>query len=142
LTPVTKIVKKKKRIKLNSILNDILTSRPDEEILEKYQLTKLQLSKVYSRLYQLGLLSEEDLERRIELRGASDISHIPLAQLPPTMDHFTCESCGYLSRRHFTQCPECSAINLRKISASKGYGLVRSMGQFNAIMDAYASTGA
>jgi Fe2+ or Zn2+ uptake regulation protein len=138
---VIKIIKKKKRIKLNSILRDILSEMSDEQILEAYQINKLQLSKVYSRLYQLGLLSEEDLEKRIELRGARDISHIPLAQFPPTMDHFVCEDCGYVSRRHFTQCPECSAINLRKITAKKGYGLVRSMSQFNAILEAYASAG-
>lgn len=142
MSSYTKVIKVKKRIKLKSILQDLLSDMTDERIMISYDLNKLQLSKVYSRLYHLGLLSEEDLERRIDLRGAKDISHIPLAAFPITTDHYYCEMCGFVSRRHFTKCPDCQAINLRKITAEKGYGLVRSMSQFQRIVEAYASSGA
>ena len=110
ITKITKIVKTRE------ILNDILAEVSDEALLDKYSLCWEQLAKVYSKLFYGGLLTCEDLCRRIELRSGGNASHIPLAEIHGSVKVYECHTCGFTSHLHFSACPRCREINLRRLT--------------------------
>jgi rubrerythrin len=113
LVKVTKITRV---FKVGEVLNDILTEMSDEELLEKYRISTKQLEKVYCRLFYGGFLTSEDMIRRIELRHGKDASHIPFAELPDSGVTYECSICGFISSQHFSTCPRCRQLNLRRLT--------------------------
>ena len=97
------------------ILRDLNSPKTDEELLEHYQLTWPQLEKIYSRLFHGGFLSEEDLMRRLEMRSGKAASHIPFARMQNSTRRYYCSFCGFDSPHHFSTCPRCSGVNLRRL---------------------------
>ncbi len=112
---VVTITKTMKVLKVRDIVQDLESDRTDEEILEKYRLTWTQLSKIYSKLYHRGHIDIEDLFRRAQMRGAKDASHIPLVKLDEPKRVYSCIHCGFRSEAHFSTCPRCAGINLRRL---------------------------
>jgi hypothetical protein len=110
---MTKVVR---TVKVREILRDMLAELPDEALLEKYQLNWKQLGKIYTKLFYGGLLSDELMLTRIELRQGKDASHIPLVQIDGSGTIYECLVCGYISALHFSECPRCRQINLRRLS--------------------------
>lgn len=108
-TKITKV------LRVKPLVADILSDMSDEELLNKYHLRWDQLEKVYHRLFHAGYLSREDMLRRIELRAGQDASHIPYAELSSGGDLFLCVVCGFTSREHFSLCPRCNEVNLRRL---------------------------
>jgi len=102
-------------IRVSEILADILCSLSDEEILLKYQLTWKQLEKVYAKLFHGGYLSRDEMATRVALRSGRDASHIPFADFADTATIYECTICGYTSGRHFSECPRCRQVNLRRL---------------------------
>ncbi len=110
---MTKIVR---TFKVREILRDMLTDMTDEALLRKHALSWKQLGKIYTKLFYGGYLSDKDLLARIELRRGKDASHIPLVQIDSAGTAYECLVCGYISASHFSQCPRCSQINLRRLT--------------------------
>jgi hypothetical protein len=110
---MTKIVR---TFKVREILGDMLANMTDEALLLKYALSWKQLGKIYTKLFYGGYLSDEDLLVRIELRRGRDASHIPLVQINTSGSVYECLVCGYMSALHFSECPRCHQINLRRLS--------------------------
>lgn len=110
VTKVTRV------LKVSGILRDILSDMSDEELLDKYSLSWIQLEKIYTKLYYGGYLSKEELVRRVELRYGQDSSHIPLADLECADAVYSCEICGFASPLHFSACPRCRQLNLRRLT--------------------------
>lgn len=115
-TRVLTIRKKTKVVRVSEILKDIISDMDDEELLEKYHLTWTQLGKIYSKLFHGGFLETRQMLRRIELRLGRNSSHIPFAEMP-SYKSYKCRLCGFRSRLHFTACPKCGEINLRRLTA-------------------------
>jgi len=115
IVTVTKVTRV---LKLVDILNDILSDMGDEELLAKYGLSWRQLEKVYSKLFYGGLLAKEDMIRRMELRCGRDASHIPFVEIEDMGRVYECEVCGFASPFHFTSCPKCRQVNLRRLSSA------------------------
>jgi hypothetical protein len=113
---IIKVTKVTRMVRIADVLNDILTDVHDEDLLEKHNLTWKQLQKVYAKLFHAGYLEREDMERRIELRCGRDPSHIPFAEILHSEALYECEVCGYWSIFHFTICPRCSQINMRRLT--------------------------
>jgi ribosomal protein L40E len=112
-------VKKVTRVlRIADIVRDMLSDVTDEELLEKYSLDWTQLRKVYCKLFYGGVLTKEQLVRRVELRSGSDSSHIPLADIEEVDRVYTCEVCGFASPWHFSACPRCHQVNLRRLKIS------------------------
>ena len=112
---VVKVTKVKRVIKVSDILRDLLNDVSDETILRKYRLTWLQLEKIYAKLFHAGFLSKQEMETRIELRSGHDASHIPYADLGEAGEVYECSVCGFASSRHFSACPRCREVNLRRL---------------------------
>jgi hypothetical protein len=110
---MTKVVR---TVKVREILDDMLVDLSDEALLEKYHLNWEQLGKIYTKLFYGGFLSDVDLLTRIDLRQGKDASHIPLVQIDTYGTIYECLVCGYISFLHFSQCPRCRQINLRRLS--------------------------
>jgi hypothetical protein len=102
-------------LRVKALVKDLLSDLSDEEIMAKHDLRWDQLEKVYHRLFHSGYLSRGDMLRRIELRDGQDASHIPYAELVDTDRVFLCAICGFSSRKHFSMCPRCSEVNLRRL---------------------------
>jgi predicted amidophosphoribosyltransferase len=115
LVKVTKITRV---FRVAEILGDLLTEATDEELLEKYKINLKQLEKIYCRLFYGGFLDKDDMIRRIELRLGKDASHIPFAELPDAGATYECEICGFASSQHFSACPRCRQLNLRRLTRS------------------------
>lgn len=113
MVTVTKITR---MLKVADILGDMLSDVTDEELLEKYSLDWEQLQKVYSKLFYGGFLERRELRRRSRLRAGKPTSHIPLADFDDPGRVYECTICGYTSRLHFSECPRCRQINLRRLS--------------------------
>jgi hypothetical protein len=110
------IIRKVSRlIPISEILRELKSDTTDEELLERYQLTWSQLEKIYSRLFHGGLLSEEDLARRLEMRSGKAASHIPFVRMENVSRMYHCSFCGFDSAYHFSTCPRCSGVNLRRL---------------------------
>ncbi len=110
------MIKKVSRlIPTDEILRDLNSDKTDEELLDRYQLTWPQLEKVYSRLFHGGYLSEDDLVRRLEMRSGKSASHIPFARMENSTRMYSCSFCGFDSPHHFSTCPRCSGVNLRRL---------------------------
>lgn len=110
---VTKITR---LLKVYDILADMLLDVSDEELLVKYALDWRQLEKVYCKLFYGGFLEREHLRRRSRLRAGKPTSHIPLAEIEDSGRVYECTICGYTSRLHFSACPRCRQINLRRLT--------------------------
>lgn len=110
---VTKVTR---LLKIADILQDILSAVSDEELIQKYELSWKQLGKVYSKLFYGGYLSKEELSSRIELRSGRDCSHIPLVDIQDFEHEYECQICGFSSPLHFSACPRCRQINLRRLT--------------------------
>jgi len=115
MVKIRRITKVARLIKIREIICDLKSDITDEELVEKYDLTWNQLSKVYTRLFYSGYLKKEDLVRRLEMRSGRASSHIPLAQMDHGGTGYECSVCGYSSLMHFSACPRCHRINLRRI---------------------------
>lgn len=102
-------------LRVKALVRDILSDMSDEELLAKHDLRWDQLEKVYHRLFHAGYLSREDMLRRIDLRAGQDASHIPYAELSSANSVYLCGICGFSSLEHFTRCPRCSEVNLRRL---------------------------
>ncbi len=97
------------------ILRDLNANMTDEELLQRYQITWLQLEKIYSRLLHGGYLSEDDLVHRLEMRSGMAAAHIPVARLENGSRRYHCSFCGFASAHHFSACPRCNGVNLRRL---------------------------
>ena len=112
---VVTITKTTKLLKVRDVVQDLESDKSDEEIREKYGLTWKQLTKVYSKLYHRGYIDIEDLFRRVQMRGTRDASHIPLVTLDEPQRTYNCIYCGFRSQAHFSTCPRCAGVNLRRL---------------------------
>jgi hypothetical protein len=112
---VVRVTKVKRIIKVSDILRDLLNDVSDESVLAKYRLTWLQLEKIYAKLFHAGLLSKQEMETRIELRSGKNASHIPYADVAGVAEMYECTICGFSSSRHFSACPRCHQVNLRRL---------------------------
>lgn len=117
------VTKTTRLLKVADILRDMQSSMSDEELLERHSLSWSQLEKVYSKLFYGGHLGKDELMRRIELRSGKDCSHIPLVDIYDADEVYLCEVCGYISGLHFSLCPRCRQINLRRLSRRFLYGV-------------------
>jgi hypothetical protein len=112
---VVKVTKITKMLKVSDILNDMLSDVADEDLLIKYGLGWEQLEKVYLKLFYGGFLETDQLRRRSRLRAGKPTSHIPLAEFEDPGRVYECLICGYTSQLHFSACPRCRQINLRRL---------------------------
>jgi rubrerythrin len=111
------IVKTTVVLKVSELILDMAADVSDEELLEKYSLSWNQLRKVYEKLYYGGYMNKADLEERYQLREGKSASHIPFAEMSDGDDKvYECQICGYMSHLHFSSCPRCHHINLRRLA--------------------------
>jgi len=129
---IVTLTKTTRLIKVADVLGDILSGVPDEELLLKYSLNWKQLNKVYSKLYYGGYVSEEEMALRIEMRSNGDVSHIPAVNVEHSRGFYECKTCGFSSVFHFSECPNCKQINLRRLRVRNGRFPVTSIGNFAA----------
>ncbi|MGB6063175.1 MAG: hypothetical protein WBG50_00080 [Desulfomonilaceae bacterium] len=113
---VVKVTKVTKLLKVSEILGDMLSDVTDEELLEKYRLSWKQLEKIYSKLFYGGFLDRDQLRRRSRMRAGRPAFHIPLAEIDNPGTIYECLICGYSSLLHFSVCPRCRQINLRRLT--------------------------
>jgi hypothetical protein len=113
---VLTVTKTTRVLKVREILSDMLSDLPDEEIMEKHGLHWEQLEKIYAKLYYGGYLGKEDVTRRVELRRGKDAAHIPFAQIEDGGTLYECSVCGFISSLHFSTCPRCREVNLRRLT--------------------------
>jgi lipopolysaccharide biosynthesis regulator YciM len=106
-------------IVLDEILADIKSNLADEQLLQKYRLSWPQLTKVYSRLLHFGHITQDDLARRLTMRSGQDGSHIPVAHIDPPEKNYRCNECDFRSRAHFSACPRCNSVNLRRLTRAR-----------------------
>ncbi|MEW6349143.1 MAG: hypothetical protein AB1646_08775 [Thermodesulfobacteriota bacterium] len=125
LTIMTKVTRV---LKVSDLVRDITSDTTDEELMEKHSLDWKQLGKIYTRLYHGRYISQETLIYRLEMRGGRDASHIPLADLGETTRHYECRTCGFSSGSHFTNCPRCHEINVRRLTKRRPPGHATSQG--------------
>ncbi len=116
---IRRVTKITRLISINNLVRDLRSVTSDEEICSKYRLNWKQLGRVYSRLYHEGFLSPGDLCRRIDMRGGRDASHIPLVRMERVPPKYACLFCGFESQFHFSECPKCRALNLRRLTRSR-----------------------
>ncbi|MBI5252048.1 MAG: hypothetical protein HY912_21345 [Desulfomonile tiedjei] len=119
-------------LKVAEVLDDMFAGASDEELLKKYCLTWKQLHKVYSKLFYGGFISKEVMVRRIELRSGGDASHIPVAEIEESRDAYECMTCGFSSSLHFSECPRCKQINLRRLMRRTGRVPLSAVGRYAA----------
>lgn len=125
---VVKVTKITKVLKVSEILGDILSDVTDEELLDKYGLGWNQLEKVYCKLFYGGFIGRDQLRRRTRLRAGKQTSHIPLAEFEDPGRVYECSICGYTSRLHFSACPRCRQINLRRLTRQSARVIAPSRG--------------
>jgi hypothetical protein len=113
---VLTVTKTTRVLRVKELLADLLGDVVDELILMKHRITLKQLEKIYSKLYYGGYLSRDDLERRVHLRQGRDASHIPFAEMEERGTLYQCGICGFVSPLHFSTCPRCREINLRRLT--------------------------
>ncbi len=113
---ILRVTKTMRLVKVREILTDIFADVSDETLLDQYDLSWEQLEKIYSKLFHGGFLTVEDLERRIDLRVGKDASHIPLVDIYGDKALYECLICGFVSHQHFSACPRCRQINLRRLT--------------------------
>jgi hypothetical protein len=116
------VTKTTRVLRVADILRDMHSNTSDEELLEKHSLSWSQLEKVYCKLFYGGYLGKDELMRRVELREGRNCSHIPLVDIHDADEVYLCEICGYISGLHFSLCPRCRQINLRRLSRRFLYG--------------------
>lgn len=110
ITKITRI------FRLKEILNDIHSGVEDEDILSKYRINQMQLSRIYSKLFYGGHLTKRDILRRIHMRSGMDSSYIPYAEFESSDYVYECLTCGFSSMHHFSVCPRCQQLNLRRLN--------------------------
>jgi len=110
------VTKTTRVLKVADIVSDMRAGMSDEDLLQKHSLTWKQLEKVYSKLFYGGFLGKGELMRRVELRDGQSCAHIPLVDIHAAGDAYQCEVCGYISGLHFSMCPRCRQVNLRRLS--------------------------
>lgn len=113
---VLKVTKTTKVVKIKEMVDDLLSDMSDEEVLEKHHLRWDQLEKIYAKLYYSGYLCKDDLKRRVSLRNGKDVGHIPLAEIDEAGNLYECTACGFASPLHFSTCPRCREVNLRRLT--------------------------
>jgi len=131
LLRVTKVTR---LLKIADILRDMLDDLSDEDLLDKYKLSWKQMQKIYSKLYYGGYLTQNALIRRMELRAGKDASHIPFAEIHGSNTVYQCEICGFSSSRHFSACPRCRQVNLRRLKRRVHSVPVRAVRQTQMIL--------
>ncbi len=126
---VRTMVKRTKMLRVLDLLQDFYADLSDEKLLQKYDLTWEQLGKAYEKLFYGGYLTKAEMERRLDLREGANTSHIPYVEIVAVDRIYECLSCGYVSGRHFSSCPRCRHLNVRRLSKSwlgvfrpEGYG--------------------
>lgn len=113
LFQVTKVTR---MLRISEILTDLSSDMTDEDLLIKYRLSWKQLEKIYRKLFYGGFLTSADMVRRIMMRTGQDSSHIPFVEIDGADAVYECEICGYSSIMHFSTCPRCHKINLRRLT--------------------------
>jgi len=113
---VLTVTKTTRVLKIKDILRDLLSDVSDEELLRKHNLRWEQLEKIYAKLFYSGYLGKDDLERRVDLRDGKDTTHIPFAEIEDSGTLYECTICGFVSPLHFSTCPRCREINLRRLT--------------------------
>lgn len=116
-----RITKVTRLIRIPEIVKDLRSDKSDEDLLAEYNLDWRQLTKIYSRLFFGGYLTEYDLIRRRQMRPGQEASHIPHVQTVDSEKFFECQACGFMSEYHFTECPECGELNLRRLTRRAPY---------------------
>jgi hypothetical protein len=113
-----RITKVTKFIRVSEILKDMLEDRSDEELMEKYQIGWKQLGKLYGKLFYGGFMQKRDMRRRMELRAGRSSSHIPYVEIKGSASTYKCFACGFTTPLHFSTCPRCRQVNVRRLSRS------------------------
>lgn len=85
----------KKKIKAKEIVEDVRSGLSDAEIRDKHGLTELQMEHAFSKLLQIGALTQYDFEQRTD------------GQEVKAKVQITCGSCGKTYSDELGQCPEC-----------------------------------
>ena len=116
MVKITKMTKITRLVSIPQILDDLKSEMSDEEVMKKHGLNRMQMAKVYTKLLHGGLLRKKDLARRLDMRLGKDVSHIPLVRIKNPKAVYECLTCGFLSPFHFSECPKCRALNLRKLT--------------------------
>lgn len=116
---VTTLTKTTRLFKIRVLVQDLRSDMTDEEIMVKHGLTRNMLAKVYARLFHQGYLDGEDLDTRLEMRGGNDSAHIPLVRMENHEVEYECYACGFTSDSHFSECPQCRRLNLRRMIECK-----------------------
>ena len=113
---VLKVTKTTRVLRINDMIRDLHSEVSDEELLDRFSLRWDQLEKIYAKLYYSGYLCKEDLERRVALRDGRDVGHIPFAEIEAPGNLYECTVCGFVSPLHFSTCPRCREVNLRRLT--------------------------
>jgi len=113
---VLRVTKVTKVLRIKDLLRDMLLGMSDEDLMNKHALRWTQLEKIYRKLYYGGHLGKAELLRRIEMRVGKNVSHIPFAEIEDSGIIYRCEICGFTSPLHFSTCPRCHEINLRRLT--------------------------
>jgi len=111
-----RITKTTRVFRLKEMLNDIRSGVADEDILGKYRISHKQLGRIYSKLFYEGHLTKRDIVRRVGMRAGKDSSYIPYAEFEASDYVYECLTCGFSSMHHFSACPRCQQLNLRRLS--------------------------
>lgn len=90
------------RRRVADFVEDVRSGFTDEEMMEKYRISRKQLMYLYDKLLEAGLLTAYDLEKpttpafeaTVELEGA-------------------CSHCGALKFMHASACPQCGRSESR-----------------------------
>jgi len=85
----------KKKVRAKDLIEDLRSGLTDSEIQEKHGLTKQQMQNVFSRLLQMGALTQFDLEQRTPKPVAKEEALTK------------CKACGKSYSDDLAQCPEC-----------------------------------
>ena len=116
---IRRITKVSRMVKIREIVRDLRSSTSDEEIMDKYALTWRQLAKIYAKLFYSGYLCEPDIVRRREMRAGMSTAHIPVTQIDSVSVGYNCSLCGFTSAFHFSECPRCHGVNLRRLARKR-----------------------
>ncbi len=115
---VRTMVKRTKMLRVPALLQDFYADLSDEKLMQKYDLTWEQLGKAYEKLFYGGFVTQVEMQRRLELREGADTSHIPYVEIVAAEKIYECLSCGYVSGKHFSLCPRCRHLNVRRLRKS------------------------
>lgn len=89
----------KRTISASEIVADLRSGHSDNEIMAKYQISARALESVFSKLVQSNLISQDDLDARLDL-----------AQGSVNLEVFRCPACDCVQLNQFDECPLCGVV--------------------------------